>query len=167
MSGAKRYRRAMAAAVLLMAIAGCRQPEGPMPVPNGDQPDRIHDISRDLQNLAGKDANAPAELLDDLTNLDPLPRPAARLKELATALGDSVGGTMLPDAEAEKIANLLFVAICNRDLSLRQIAEVGQDLRTVLVTIGAKAEAADRTAAAATTLANEVTRNKKRWYQRT
>jgi hypothetical protein len=135
-------------------------------MPQGDQPGRIDDISRDLQNVAGKDAQAPAELLDDLTNLDPAPRPANRLKELSQALSDALADKPLPDAEAKHLAEVLFTAIAVRDLSEKQIEQVGTNLREALVKVGAQAAVADRAKTAAVALASDVTRNRKRWYHR-
>jgi hypothetical protein len=157
----------IAAAVLLaLTLAGCRQPEGSMPAPQGEQNNRIDDISRDLQNLANSDANAPAELLDDLTYLEPVPRPPARLKELADSLAVALRGTKLPDAEARQMATLVFQLVAARDMSESQIAQVGSNLRDALVKAGGQPEPAERAAAAGVTLAGEITQNKKRWYHR-
>ena len=155
-----------ACAALLLMLAGCGQPDGTMPTPQGEQPGRIDDISRDLQNVAGKNPDAPAELFDDLTNLDPAPRPANRVKELSQALSDALADKPLPDAEAKRLAEVLFTAIAVRDLSESQIEQVGTNLREALVTIGAQAEVAERAKTAAVALASEVTQNKKRWYHR-
>jgi hypothetical protein len=161
-----RIRGVAAGAALLLMLAGCGQPDGTMPTPQGDQPGRIEDISRDLQNVAGKDPQAPAELLDDLTNLDPAPRPAERLKELSQTLSDALADKPLPDAEAKRLAEVLFSAIAVRDLSETQIDEVGTSLREQLIKVGAQAAAADRAKTAAVALASDVTRNRKRWYHR-
>lgn len=159
----KRLVTVVACALLL---AACRQPEGTIPVPKGDQPNRVDDISRDLMNVARKDANAPSELLDDLTNLEAAPRPPERIKALAQSLVDAVTGRTLPDAEAKRVANLVFVAVAAGDLNAAQIEKVGTDLRDTLVKVGAPTDAADRVSGAAVALASEATANKKRWYQR-
>jgi hypothetical protein len=151
---------------LLLTAAGCRQPDGTMPSPQGDQTNRIGDISRDLQNLAAKDVNAPNELYDDLTYLEATPRPEPRLRELSQALATALGGTKLSDEDATAIANHLFVAVSGRELSEAQVEQVGDDLRASLVGVGADAQAAERAAVATTALAGEVSENKKRWYHR-
>ena len=151
---------------LLLTIAGCRQPDGTLPAPQGDQTNRIQDISRDLQNLAAKDANAPSELYDDLTYLEATPRPEPPLRELSQALASALGGTKLSDEDANTIANHLFVAVSGRDLSEAQVQKVGDDLRASLVEVGANPQAAERAAVATTALAGEVSENKKRWYHR-
>jgi len=155
-----------ACAVALLTLAGCRQPDGSVPAPQGEQTNRIDDISRDLQNVARNDSNAPAELLDDLTYLESVPRPPERLKELGDALSAALRGAKLPDTEAKRVATLLFQMVNARDLSESQIAQIGTDLRAALVMAGATPEAADRVALAGAALAGEVTQNKKRWYHR-
>ena len=155
-----------AGTVLVIALAGCRQPDGSVPAPAGEQTNRVDDISRDLQNVARNDSNAPAELLDDLTYLESVPRPPARLKELGDALTVSLRGGKLPDAEAKRVSTLVFQMVAAKDLSESQIAQIGTDLRETLVKAGSTPEAADRVASAGSALAGEVTQNKKRWYQR-
>jgi hypothetical protein len=152
--------------MLTLTLTGCRQPDGAIPAPQGEQTNRIDDISRDLQNLANKDANAPAELLDDLTYLEPVPRPPARLKELADSLAAALGGATLPDAEARQVATLVFQLVAARDMSESQIEQTAMELRELLVKVGAMPQPADRVAAAGSALAGEVTQNKKRWYHR-
>lgn len=158
--------RLAAALTVVLALAGCRQPDGAVPTPQGDQDNRIEDISRDLQNLTRQDADAPAELLDDLTNLEPVPRPQEQLKALADALAAALAGATLPDAEAGELATLVFQLVAARDMNETQIEQVAADLRAQLVRAGAMPEPADRAAAAAADLAGEVTKNKKRWYHR-
>jgi hypothetical protein len=155
-----------AVAALLMTVAACRQPEGTMPKPQGEQVNRVEDITQDLRNVARKDAQAPGELLDDLTYLDPAPRPPDRLKAVADAVSAAIAGKTLGEPEARKVADLLFASIALRDLSQDQIEQVGVELRDALVTVGADAPAAERASTAAMALASDVTQNKKKWYQR-
>lgn len=158
--------RLAAALTVVLALAGCRQPDGEVPAPHGDQVNRIEDLSRDLQNLARQDADAPAELLDDLINLEPVPRPEDQLKALADALAAALAGATLPDADAREISTLVFQLVAAREMSESQIEQVSSDLRDLLVKAGAMPEPAERAAAAAADLAGEVTKNRKRWYHR-
>jgi hypothetical protein len=153
-------------AALLLATAGCKQPDGAMPAPTGEQPNKIEDISRDLQNLAAKDGNAPAELADDLSSLDSMQRPPEKITQLSKELAGALGGTSLSDGDAKRVANLVFVAVSARELSESQIEKVSADLRTTLTALGAQAQAVDRVSATAADLASSVTRNRKRWYHR-
>jgi|SRR5688572_22345913 len=162
----RRVACAAATAALLLTLTGCRQPDGTLPAPQGDQANRVDDISRDLQNVARNDSNAPAELLDDLTYLESVPRPPERLKAMADALSAALRGSKLPDAEAKRVATLVFQMVAARELSEAQIAQLGSELRDGLVKAGAMPEAAQRVSSAGAALAGEVTENKKRWYHR-
>src|SRR5688572_19010711 len=79
----RRYALLASGAALLLILVACKQPDGAMPVPTGEQPNKLEDISRDLQNLAARDANAPSELSDDLSSLDALRRPPESINELS------------------------------------------------------------------------------------
>jgi hypothetical protein len=149
-----------------LCVAGCKQADGPMPVPEGEQPNKIEDISRDLQNLASSDANAPTELADDLSSVDPLKRPPEQITALSKHLGSALDGRQLSDGDARKMANLLFVALAGRELSESQIEQAGEELRTTLMSVGAEAQVAEQVSTATQELANGITRNKKRWYHR-
>ena len=59
------FRSLSLVAVLLLAAA-CRQQDGPIPQPSGDEPDEVYELSRDILNVAGGDKQAFQELSDDL-----------------------------------------------------------------------------------------------------
>jgi len=158
--------RGILAAALLAVLAACRQPDGAMPVPTGEQPNKLEDIGRDLQNVSSRAANAQSELTDDLSSLDPTQRPAPRISELSQGLVAALGGRELSDADAQRVAALLFVALTAQELNGSQIEQVGTDLQTALTGSGADAQAAARVSATAKALALDITRNRKRWYHR-
>jgi len=153
-------------ATLMLTLAACKQPEGAMPVPTGEQPNKLEDISRDLQNLASRDANAPMELSDDLASMDPVRRPAESITELSRRLATALGGTTLSDDDAKRVANQLFVVLAAQELSGSQIDQLGTELQTTLTGIGADAQAAAAVSTTAKELASTLTRNRKRWYHR-
>ena len=156
----------IASAALLVTLASCKQPDGAMPVPTGEQPNKLADISRDLQNLAAKDANATTELSDDLSSIDPVRRSPESINELSQRLATALGGTALSDEDAARVANQLFVAMSAQELSRSQIEQVGTDLQTMLTGIGADAQAAAAVSTTAKELASTITRNRERWYHR-
>ena len=162
----RRYAAMATAAALLLTLAACKQPDGAMPVPTGEQPNKLEDISRDLQNLASRDANAPAELSDDLSSMDPVRRPPESITELSRRLATALGGTTLSDADAKRVANQLFVVLTAQELSGSQIEQLGTDLQTTLTGLGADAQAAAAVSTTAKDLASTITRNRKRWYHR-
>ena len=162
----RRYAAMATGAALLLTLAACRQPDGAMPVPTGEQPNKLEDISRDLQNLAARDPNAPSELSDDLSSIDPVRRPPESISELSRRLATALGGISLSDADAARVANQLFVAMSAQELSRLQIDQLGVDLQATLTGIGADAEAAAAVSTTAKELASSITRNRERWYHR-
>jgi hypothetical protein len=162
----RRYAAMATGAALMLTLAACKQPEGAMPVPTGEQPNKLEDISRDLQNLASRDANAPMELSDDLASMDPVRRPAESITELSRRLATALGGATLSDADAKRVANQLFVVLSAQELSGSQIEQLGTDLQTMLTGVGADAQAAAAVSTTAKELASSITRNRKRWYHR-
>ncbi len=154
----------IAVAGMLFMLAGCRQSDGPKPVPEGEQPNKVHDVGRDLQNLAARQADAEVELFDDIRSFDAEPPPEAPTKALVAALQGAVAGTSLADADAQQIAGLVFLAATGRELSERQIGRLGEDVTKAVVQAGAGMDAAQRVSAAAAQVAAAVTRNRKRWY---
>jgi hypothetical protein len=151
------------ACTVLMA-AGCRQKDGPLPTPTGEQPNKIYDIGRDLQNVAGGVADAEQDLMYDVDGLDSNSRPTSLVRQLSTSAAAAVKGKSLPDKPAQDIAQLIFVAATAEELSPRQIEKVATDLRTTVVNAGGDAAAAGRVASAATALQQAITLNPKRWY---
>ncbi len=149
---------------VLLVLAGCRQADGQRPVPTDEQPNKIHDVGRDLQNLAGGQADAAADLLADLRGLDADPPPEKLTQEVQAALQDALAGKSLADAEAQQLANFLFTAATGRELSTRQILKVGEDVKALLLKVGASEAAAQRASAAITAVGSAATRNAKRWY---
>src|SRR5688572_4575362 len=91
----------MAAALCLAvgSVAGCRQPDGQIPSKEGEQINKTQDISRDLQNIAGKTAGAAGDLHDDLGTMNSNPPPRNLSQELTTALDSALAGKKLPDDE--------------------------------------------------------------------
>lgn len=149
---------------MMLGLAACRQPDGSMPVPVDEQPNRVEDIGNDLRNVASRQPEAPTELLDDLRTLDHEEPPLPLVQALAASLSTALDGKSLADADAQQLAGLLFVAASGRDLSRRQIGKVGEDVTELLGRTGASAGDAQRVSAAMTALADAVTRNRKRWY---
>jgi hypothetical protein len=155
----------LGAAVVILAIgaAGCRQADGEIPMPQGEDPNKIQDIARDLQNVAGGAADAATDLRDDLDGF-PGMRPPALLRQLTAAVVEALQMKSLPDAQAQELARLLFVAVTAEELSPAQIEQLGNDLEAALASAGADGGAAARVEAAVTELQAAVTLNRKRWY---
>ena len=164
---AKRSRVGMRAGVLILilGLAGCRQPDGPIAPPTDEQVNQIGDIARDLQNVAAARPAAVGELNDDLYNLgDPEP-PRHLVDRLSETLEAALAGKALSDAAARQIAEALFVVHRVRQLSARQIEQVETELQLALLAAGADEDQARAAAAAAGELQAAMTVNRRRWYQ--
>ncbi|HVZ20004.1 MAG TPA: hypothetical protein VG871_03020 [Vicinamibacterales bacterium] len=161
----KRALLVAAALSAALALVGCSQSDGPIPTPTDEQPNKVHDIGRDLQAIAGGEAAAQNDLLDDLNGIDGTDRPAPLVQNLSKALATALANKPLPDQVAQAAANKIFVVLTARQLSGKQITQVSADLKTEVAKAGVDASNGDRVASAATALQTAITRNKRRWYQ--
>ena len=152
------------AAIAVVLAAGCRQADGPIPVPIEEQPNKVQDIGGDLRGIARGDAGAPGDLLADLDGLDGTPRPASLMRNLSTAIADSLRGASLNDAQAQEVARLLFVLTTAEELNARQIEEMSGELQRALTAAGASEAAAGAAAESAAALQEAITLNRERWY---
>ena len=155
----------VAAVVLMVWTSACRQPDGTMPMPDPEQVDRIEDLSRDLQNIAQGNGDAPQELGDDLQVISRMPVPEQRVKELVQALQASLRGKTLSEEAARRLAESMFVVMSARELSDRQIKNLQTEITNQVKALGADEAAATQVATVAGTLQGEVRTTRRRWYQ--
>jgi hypothetical protein len=163
----KRYVRVtgvVGACLIVFGLAGCRQPDGRLPSKVGEQFNKTEDISRDLQNLAGKATGAISDLHEDLGTMGPATPPADLSNQLASALDGALAGRKLSDQDARRLADTLFVVVTARDLSRKQIEQLGTDLGAELKKLGVQDPAVERVTTAAYKLQAAMTTNVKRWY---
>jgi hypothetical protein len=154
---------ALAAAI---SLAGCRQADGPMPVADGDVPNRLGDISRDLQSVAGGDAQARQDLADDLIVFAESRagvRPA--IEELARQTSEVVAGKTLDEQTAQRLAHQLWTAAVAREFSQRQVETLQNDTQALLVSIGVAEEQAQTVATRVGELQRVVSGRPRRWYE--
>jgi hypothetical protein len=147
-----------------LLIAGCRQADGTVPVASGEQPNKIIDIGRDLQNAANGSPDAATDLQADLDGLDSRSKPPLLVRDLSQAVTAALRGRTLSEAQSQEIARSLFVLVAGRELSRRQIDQVSTAFRQTVVSTGADPAAAERAANAASALAGQTSENRKRWY---
>jgi hypothetical protein len=164
MQTSRGFAVALLVVTIVVAAAGCRQKDGPLPTPKDEQPNKIQDIGHDLQNVASGAADAEKDLLEDVDGLDQNSRPGNLVQQLARSTAAAVKGHSLPDKPAQDLAQLIFVAATAEELSPRQIEQVATDLRTTIINAGGDAAAADRVASSAMSLQQAITLNPKRWY---
>jgi hypothetical protein len=155
--------------VLLAAAllgAGCRQPEGTIPQPAGEQANKTDDISRDLLAVARQDEQGLADLQSDLANLTGDETPRHLLENLVMRLNDALAGTQLTEETARTLARHLFVTISVRELSERQVETLRKEVASTLAAAGVPPPKAEPVAAAVAEIQQAVTTNRRRWWQR-
>jgi hypothetical protein len=157
--------RALALVLLLAAgAAGCRQPEGTIPTPQGEQANKVGDIARDLMAVARREPDAAMNLADDLGSLTPAPPPAVLLQDLTSRLNDALGGSGIDENATAALARALFVTIEADDLNVPQITALQEDISRSLAAAGVSAEKAQPVADAVQEIQSAVTQNRRRWW---
>jgi hypothetical protein len=156
--------------VLLLVIglgaSACRQPEGPMPIAQGEVPNRIHDIGRDLQSVAGGETQARQDLTEDVVVFVESyadARPA--LEELSKKTADVVVGKTLNEQAAQQLAHQIWTSAAARELSQKQVETLQNDTQALLVSIGVTEEHAQGVAAQIGEVQKLVTNRPRRWYE--
>jgi hypothetical protein len=157
-------RRFLLLFAICIAVAGCRQSDGNVPAPQGEQVNKADDISRDLQGIAAAEQGAATDLRDDLANLSGEPPPDHLVSELANSLNQALAGTTLSDAAAKGIADKLFVATTARDLSERQQAMLRTEVSTALTSAGVPAAKAEPVSNVVGEIQAAIGENRKRWW---
>lgn len=150
--------------VVMVSSAGCRQPDGPIPSPTGEQANETADVARDLLSVAAGQPDAVRELNDDLYDWgDPAPPPLL-VDRLTKTLATALSGKSPSEAAAQELANVLFVVRRARELSPRQIEQVRAELRAALAKAGASDGPVSNVSVAAYDLQTTITQNRRRWY---
>ena len=148
-----------------LSVAGCRQGDGPLPKADGDVPNRVHDLGRDLQSVAGGDSQAPKDLEDDLLVFVDTNEPRQPVQQLARTVSDTVAKKQLSDQNAEKLGQQLWMTVAARQLSSRQIENLQKDVQTTLASVGVAQDSAQRVSAQVGDTQKALTRRKRRWYE--
>lgn len=151
---------------LALGLTACRQADGPLPAASGEVPNRLHDIGRDLQSVAGGEAQARQDLIDDVVIFVESyadARPA--LETLSTSTADVVAGKTLSDQDAQRLAHQLWTSAAARELSEKQVEGLQNDMQALLVSIGVPEDRAQGVAAQAGEVQKRVTTRPRRWYE--
>jgi hypothetical protein len=154
-------------AVLLFAMAlplgGCRQADGPLPREDGETPNRLADIARDLMNVAA--GQSDKELADDLVVFAEPPSAEAAVRELSRRVSQVLGGRQVTPEAAAKLARHLWFAVGARELSARQVGVLQEDVRESLASLGVSEERAQPVIEQIAEVQRLVTLRGKRWYE--
>lgn len=161
-----RLRALCSVCCICVLLVGCRQPDGPLPVENDDDPGRQMDVSRDLLNMAGGDAKAQQEFADDLkvwgTKASTAWEPG---DELARRFAVALKGKTLTEQSAAQLARYLWLTTAGRQLSNRQVDRLQEDVKTVLISAGATEDDAEAVADQIGDVQDAVTVTRRWWFQ--
>jgi hypothetical protein len=151
--------------IVSLAIAGCRQADGPMPTTEGEVPNRLVDISRDLMSASRGDTQARQDLAADLRVFVSKQEAVPAANELARRTSEVVDGKALNDQNAERLAHHLWTAAAAREMSQRQVESLQNDLHALLVSMGVPEDNALNVASQAGEVQRLVTTRERRWYE--
>jgi len=154
--------------LLVLLLAGCRQADGPVAVPDAGTQGDLRDIQRGLQYVAsGSDPAAPAELSADLRKYveDEEVHAVPAVDELSQRTIAAVKGATLPEQTAQRLAHDLWLAIMAREMSDRQVETLQNDTQSLLMSIGIAEENAQQVAAQVGEVQRAVTDRPRRWYE--
>ena len=161
------FRRLAFVALLSAAcVAGCRQPDGAWPAESGDTPNRLHDLQRDLENVAGGDADAPKEFSDDMAAFAEKPEGAAAARHLADGITTTLRKRNASEDTCKQLASILWKAVAARQISARQADSLKDDLRGVLTSIGVAQADANAVAERIDQTQKAVNVRPRKWYER-
>ena len=152
--------------LLLICLPGiaCRQPDGILPQPQGEQVNKTSDISRDLLGVAAARPAAMEELRADVGNLSPTAPPDHLVRELTTRLGEALAGTTLSDETAARLAEKLYVATTADRLSERQQEMLRREFTSTLTSVGVPQAKAEPVAQVVGQIQSAIGQNRKRWW---
>jgi hypothetical protein len=151
--------------IVSLGMAGCRQADGPMPAPEGEVPNRLVDISRDLMSVSRGDTQARKDLADDLRVFVERQEALPAADELARRTSDVVEGKTLDDQNAERLAHHLWTAAAAREMSQRQVESLQNDIHALLISVGVPEDNALNVASQAGEVQKLVTTRERRWYE--
>jgi hypothetical protein len=121
---------------LLVLSAACRNPDGPIPQPTGDEPDEVFELSRDILNVAGGDPQAFQELTDDLGTQGPFETGQPRAAALAKTLQGALVGRQMTQDQAKRLADDLYIVFAGDRLSPGQVDAVQTRVSGLLREVG-------------------------------
>ena len=156
--------------VLLLAsvvvLGGCRQGDGVLPAKTDDVPNRLADLTRDLESVTAGDPQAVQDLTDDLLVFTQGPEGVTATRALSTTVSGMLVKRSLNEDALTRIVTLLWTAVAARDLSERQVDAVKDDLRAVLISVGVSQQDANLAAGWVGNVQKALTLRPRRWYER-
>jgi hypothetical protein len=146
--------------------AGCRQPDGALPAENGEVPNRLHDLQRDLESVAAGESDAPKDLADDLAVFADGTEGVNAARTLAGSTSVVLVKRMLNEEALQQLTTVLWKTVASRELSERQVDGLKDDMRGTLISIGVSQADSNAVADRVGQTQKAVTKRKRNWYER-
>jgi uncharacterized protein YggE len=155
----------LALMIVSLTLAGCRQGDGPLPTAEGEVPNRLEDLRRDLLSVSRGDTEAPQDLAADLRVFVDDREAFPAVNELARRTSEVVAGKTLNDDHAQQLAHHLWTAAAGREMSGRQVESLQNDLHSLLVSVGVPEDNAMNVASQVSEVNTQVSSRPRRWYE--
>ena len=152
--------------LLSLSVAGCRQPDGPIPTPQGETLNRLGDLSRDLMSAARGDVQAKADFADDLRVFAKTRGGEQATRAWALKIGDAVtNNTTLNDQSAQQLAHTSWTIVGATELSDRQVETLRNDVKAQLTALGIAEDQSEGVAGQVPEVHKAVSTRSRRWYE--
>ena len=149
-----------------LALAGCQQSDGPIPVKNEEVTNRIEDVAHDISNVARGNPQAPGELTEDLVGFLEGGAGQDTAKELGQRLATAVTAKRVTDEAARQLADRLWTGMAARELSERQQEELLNDVRDLLMSMNVERAEVEAVTTKAAEMQKAISTRPRRWYER-
>jgi len=162
------FRLLAVLSVTVSLAAGCRMADGPMPMPNGEDQNRLDDLRRDVGNFVAGHPEAKQDFTDDLmVFVKPGTKPEAppAIKQLAGLIADAAVAAQLKEAALPPLLKQVWTAVAARELSEKQVTALQADVKTTLTGLGVPEPTAQSVSNQIGTVQKAVTDRTRRWYE--
>ncbi len=142
--------------------------DGPLPMPTGEDTNRLDDLRRDLAEVVGGSAEGRKNFADDLlvfADLERKPDAAAAINDLARQISDAAVATQMKEAAAPPLLRQVWTAVAARELSEKQVTQLQADVKATLAGLGVAEPAAQSIANQVGTVQKAVTDRQRSWYE--
>jgi uncharacterized protein with von Willebrand factor type A (vWA) domain len=142
--------------------------DGPMPMPSGEDLNRLDDLRRDVGNVVAGHADAKQDFTDDLmvfVKPGTKPEAPAAINELARLIADAAAASQIKEASLSPLLKQVWTAVAAREMSEKQVTALQADVRTTLTGLGVAEPSAQSISNQIGTVQKAVTDRTRRWYE--
>jgi hypothetical protein len=150
---------------LVISGAGCRQADGALPTPQGEVPDRLEDLSRDLMAVARGETQAKQDFTDDLRVFARNPQGETAVTAFGMRIGEAIAGTNLTEQSAQQLAHTSWTVVGATELSDRQVEALRNDVQAQLTALGIPEDQSAALAGQVPEVQKAITTRPRRWYE--